>query len=79
MTPVPPNFKEKKKKIRCTKCGGMDIVEEKYYVDQETAYCAECAAVLKLGTSKEARSFDKGVPTSMETSEPEKESPEETL
>lgn len=41
----------------CTKCGVAPAVE-KFTIDKELAYCAECAELLHLGETKEARKLD---------------------
>ncbi|MBF0433226.1 MAG: hypothetical protein HQK83_18240, partial [Fibrobacteria bacterium] len=42
---------------KCTKCGINDAVEE-FTIDKELAYCADCADLLQLGQTKEARKLD---------------------
>ncbi|MFC1585515.1 hypothetical protein ACFL5V_08225, partial [Fibrobacterota bacterium] len=42
---------------KCTKCGINDAIEE-FTIDKELAYCADCAELLHLGHTKEARKLD---------------------
>ena len=42
---------------KCTKCGIADAIEE-FTIDKELAYCGECAELLHLGETKEARKLD---------------------
>ena len=42
---------------RCTKCGINPAVEE-FTIDRELAYCPDCAILLHLGETKEARKLD---------------------
>ncbi len=49
------NIRKAPQKIMiCTKCG-LNPVDEAYIVDRDTAYCADCADMLGLGHSREAR------------------------
>jgi len=41
----------------CTKCG-TNIVSMEFRVDKDLGYCEECAEILRLGQSKEARKSD---------------------
>ena len=59
-------------KIRCTKCGIREA-DPKYSVDRETAFCADCAELLRLGTSREALKMEQGVPHTADMDEPEHE------
>ncbi len=59
-------------KIRCTKCSIREA-DPKYSVDRETAFCTECAELLRLGTSREALKMEQGVPHTVEVEAPEQE------
>jgi hypothetical protein len=48
-------------KVRCTKCGIREA-NPQYTVDRDTAFCAECASLLRLGTSREALKMEQGIP-----------------
>lgn len=50
-------------KMKCTKCG-IKEADPKYIVERDTAYCSECASLLRLGTSREALKMDQGIPRS---------------
>ena len=41
----------------CTRCN-KNLVSPEFWVDKHLGYCEECAAILKLGQSKEARKVD---------------------
>jgi hypothetical protein len=41
----------------CTKCG-VQVVSMEFRVDKDLGYCEECADILRLGQSKEARKSD---------------------
>lgn len=41
----------------CTRCN-RNIVSPEFWVDKQLGYCEECAEILKLGQSKEARKID---------------------
>lgn len=48
-------------KYRCTKCGIREA-DPKFTLERDTAYCLDCASLLKLGTSREALKMEQGVP-----------------
>lgn len=52
-----PERDEKKAMRRCTKCG-INPASEKFMVERDLAYCEDCAELLHLGTSKEAKPVD---------------------
>ena len=41
----------------CTRCN-KNLVSPEFWVDKDLGYCEECAAILKLGQSKEARKVE---------------------
>jgi hypothetical protein len=41
----------------CTKCG-INVVAERFTIDRELGYCSECAEILRLGETKEARRME---------------------
>ena len=41
----------------CTRCN-RNLVSPEFWVDKHLGYCEECAMILKLGQSKEARKVD---------------------
>src|SRR5690606_19630056 len=41
----------------CTKCG-INVVSERYMIDRELGYCEDCADILHLGETKEARRME---------------------
>ncbi len=41
----------------CTKCG-LNVVSERFTIDKELGYCTDCAEILHLGETKEARKMD---------------------
>ena len=41
----------------CTRCN-RNLVSPEFWVDKHLGYCEECAAILKLGQSKEARKVE---------------------
>ena len=41
----------------CTRCN-KNVVSPEFWVDKHLGYCEECAAILKLGQSKEARKVE---------------------
>jgi hypothetical protein len=41
----------------CTKCG-INQVSERFTIDKELGYCDDCAEILHLGETKEARKID---------------------
>src|SRR5574344_105830 len=49
-------YKESENQL-CTKCGIRPVVAE-YRVDKDLGYCEECAKMLGLGHTKEARRLD---------------------
>ncbi len=66
-------------RIMCTKCG-VEEADPNFLLERDTAYCLECAALLKLGTSREAQKMNQGVPHNAAIEEDDKEiESEETL
>jgi len=49
--------------MRCTKCGIREPVQ-KFTIDRDTGFCAECATILRLGKSREALKMEQGIPRS---------------
>ena len=45
------------KNRKCTKCAIMPV-DQRYIIDKDLGYCEECADILHLGESKEARKMD---------------------
>jgi hypothetical protein len=41
----------------CTRCN-RNLVSPEFWVDKHLGFCEECAAILKLGQSKEARKVE---------------------
>jgi len=41
----------------CTKCG-INAVHERFTIDKELGYCGDCAEILRLGETKEARKME---------------------
>ena len=41
----------------CTKCG-FNVVADRFTIDRELGYCADCAVILRLGETKEARRME---------------------
>ena len=41
----------------CTKCG-INVVTERFTIDRELGYCKDCAEILRLGETKEARRME---------------------
>jgi hypothetical protein len=41
----------------CTKCG-INVVSDRFTIDKELGYCDDCAEILHLGETKEARKID---------------------
>jgi hypothetical protein len=41
----------------CTKCG-INQVQDRFIIDKELGYCADCADILRLGETKEARKME---------------------
>jgi hypothetical protein len=44
----------------CTKCGIFPVAEM-YTIDRNLGYCEECASILRLGETKEAKTFEFGI------------------
>jgi hypothetical protein len=44
----------------CTKCGVMPV-SEYFRIDRNLGFCEDCADLLRLGTSKEAKAFEFGL------------------
>lgn len=66
-------------KIRCTKCAIREA-DPDFTIDKDTAFCSECATLLKLGTSREALKMEQGVPHNAAIGDDdEEEAIEETL
>jgi hypothetical protein len=41
----------------CTKCGINQVVD-RFIIDKELGYCGDCADILRLGETKEARKME---------------------
>jgi hypothetical protein len=63
---------------RCTKCG-VRPPDPKYTIDRDTAFCHECATLLRLGTSREALKMEQGIPRSSIVEDDHEEEINETL
>jgi len=60
----------------CTKCG-INQVSERFTIDKELGYCDDCAEILHLGETKEARKVDFHPSLMKKDGEPAAESAEE--